>query len=223
MTDVLLESDATIDKYMGDAIMAFWNAPLDIADHPRKACLAALQMLASLEQMNRDRGSNLKVGVGLNSGPACVGNLGSAQRFSYSAIGDSVNLASRVEGLTKSYGVSILVTDATRAAAADLAFLEVDLVRVVGRTEPVPVHTLLGDAAFARTPAFRTLGEAHSKLIASYRAADVAGAETALAAARALAPAGLEKLYDKYAERFVSLRAEPPPSGWDGVFTSKEK
>jgi adenylate cyclase len=223
MTDVLLESEATIDKYMGDAIMAFWNAPLDIADHPRKACRAALAMLASLEQMNRERGSALKVGVGLNSGPACVGNLGSAQRFSYSAIGDSVNLASRVEGLTKSYGVSVLVTEATRAAAPDLAFLEVDLVRVVGRAEPVPVHTLLGDAAFATTPAFQALGEAHARLIASYRAADMTGAEMALAAARALAPASLEKLYDKYTERLVSLRAEPPPAGWDGVFTSNEK
>ena len=223
MTDVLLKSEATIDKYMGDAIMAFWNAPLDIAEHPRKACLAALEMLAALEALNRERGSSLRVGVGLHSGSACVGNLGSAQRFSYSAIGDSVNLSSRVEGLTKSYGVSILVTEATRLGAPELAFLEVDLVRVVGRAEPVPVHTLLGDADYAATAPYRTLLENHGRLIAAYRAADVAAAEAALPAVRAIAPAALEKLYDKYSERLAAMRLDPPAPGWDGVFTAKEK
>jgi adenylate cyclase len=223
MTDVLLKSEATIDKYMGDAIMAFWNAPLDIAEHPRKACLAALDMLAALETLNRERGSSLKVGVGLNTGPSCVGNLGSAQRFSYSAIGDAVNLASRVEGLTKSYGISVLATESTRAAAPEFAYIEVDLVRVVGRQEPVPVHTLLGDAAYAQQDGFRALAAAHGRMIASYRSADLAGAEAALQAARAAAPEALEKLYDKYAERLEAMRLDPPPPGWDGVFTATEK
>lgn len=223
MTDVLLKSEATIDKYMGDAIMAFWNAPLDIAEHPRKAVLSALRMLEALEQLNRERGSSLRVGIGLNSGPACVGNLGSAQRFSYSAIGDSVNLASRVEGLTKSYGVSVLVTESTRLAAPEMAYIEVDLVRVVGRAEPVPVHTLLGDADYAARPDYQTLASAHKAMIAAYRAADVTGAETAMQAARAAAPGWLEKLYDKYAERLDAMRHEPPPDGWDGVFTATEK
>lgn len=223
MTDVLLRSDATIDKYMGDAIMAFWNAPLDIADHPRKACLATLEMLAGLEALNRQRGSDLRIGIGLHSGPTCVGNLGSAQRFSYSAIGDSVNLASRVEGQTKGYGVAVLVTEATRAAASDLAFLEVDLVRVVGRAEPVPLHTLLGDAAHAQTPQFRRLAEAHARLIIAYRAADLDQVEAALVEARQLGGAPLEKLYDLYAERLANMRTETPAPDWDGVFTARQK
>ncbi|HTJ57392.1 MAG TPA: adenylate/guanylate cyclase domain-containing protein [Devosiaceae bacterium] len=223
MTDVLLNSEATIDKYMGDAIMAFWNAPLDIADHRRKSCLAALQMLDALNRLNAERGSQIRIGVGLNTGNACVGNLGSAQRFSYSAIGDSVNLASRVEGLTKSYGVSILTTEATRAGAAELAFLEADLVRVVGRREPVPVHVLLGDAAHAETPEFRALAAAHARLIAAYRAIEVEAAEAALAEATALAPPDFAKFYDLYAERLGEMRQAPPLAGWDGVFTSRQK
>lgn len=223
MTDVLLRSDATIDKYMGDAIMAFWNAPLDIADHPRKACLAALEMLASLDALNRQRGSSLKIGIGLNTGPSCVGNLGSAQRFSYSAIGDSVNLASRVEGLTKAYGVAILVTEATRAETPDLAFLEVDLVRVVGRAEPVPVHTLLGDAASAQTPAFQQLAAAHGRLITAYRSVDIEVAEAALAEARQLGAGRVDDLYRLYAERLADMRLDPPAPGWDGVYTARSK
>jgi len=223
MTDILLASEGTIDKYMGDAIMCFWNAPLDIAEHERKACLAALRMVDSLVELNRGRDKLLKVGIGLNSAPCCVGNLGSAQRFSYSAIGDGVNLASRVEGLTKAYGVSVLVTEPTRQAAGDLAFLEVDLVRVVGRADAVPIHTLIGDDTVAKTPAFQALATDHAELIAAYRAADPDRAEAALAKARAHGSEDVAKLYDIYEERIAELRADPPPSGWDGVFTAKSK
>lgn len=125
--------------------MAFWNAPLDIADHPQKACLAALDMVSGLERLNRDSGLNLKIGIGLNTGMACVGNLGSDQRFSYSCLGDSVNLASRVEGMTKLYEVSILVTEDVRARTSGLVFAEVDRVRVVGRKAPVTLHALIGE------------------------------------------------------------------------------
>jgi adenylate cyclase len=223
MTDILLASEGTIDKYMGDAIMCFWNAPLDVAGHERKACLAALRMVEALAALNRGRDKPLKVGIGLNSAPCCVGNLGSAQRFSYSAIGDGVNLASRVEGLTKAYGVSVLVTDSTRQAAGDLAFLEVDLVRVVGRAEPVPIHTLIGDEAVAGTAAFRALAEDHAELIEAYRAADPDRAEAALARARAHGVKEVATLYDIYAERIAEMRADPPKAGWDGVFTAKSK
>jgi len=223
MTDILLDSDGTIDKYMGDAIMCFWNAPLDIADHERKACLAALRMVASLEALNEGREKPLKVGIGLNTAPCCVGNLGSAQRFSYSAIGDGVNLASRVEGLTKAYGVSVLVTEPTRQAAGGLAFLEVDLVRVVGRADAVPIHTLVGDEAVAATPAFQALAADHAALIAAYRAAEPDRAEAALGRARAHGSEDVAKLYDMYEERIAEMRVDPPAPGWDGVFTAKSK
>lgn len=224
MTDVLLKREATIDKYMGDAIMAFWNAPLDIADHRRKACVALLEMLTALDEMNATRtGDPLRVGIGLHSGPALVGNLGSAQRFSYSAIGDSVNLASRVEGLTKGYGLSALVTEAVQQGAPEFAFLEVDLVRVVGRAAPVPVFALLGDAAHAKTPAFTALSSAHTRMIAAYRTVEIDAAEAALAEAKAAAPAHLGKLYATYAGRLEQMRSDPPHPNWDGVFTAREK
>ena len=222
-TDVLLRSEATIDKYVGDAIVAFWNAPLDIEDHRRKACLGALGVLAALEQLNKTSGRELRIGIGLNSAVCAVGNFGSAQRFSYSAIGDGMNLASRVESLTKQYRVSILATEDTRAGAADLAFLEVDRVRVKGRATPVPIFTLLGDADYARSEAFRALAEAQHRFLEAYRTTDFPSADSALAAAKALAPPGIEGLFDVFATRLVTMRLEPPEADWDGVFTAKEK
>jgi adenylate cyclase len=222
-TDVLLEAEATIDKYIGDAIMAFWNAPLDIADHRRKACLAALGMQEALERLNVATGRNLRLGVGLNAGECCVGNLGSAQRFNYSALGDAVNVASRVENLTKQYHVPILVTEAVREGASELAFLEADRVRVVGRAEPLAIHVLLGDAEVARTTDFARVAACHAKFLAAYRGLEFDAAETPLAAAAAAAPAALADLYALYAARLVDLRDNPPPPDWDGVFVAREK
>jgi adenylate cyclase len=223
MTDVLLKNDATIDKYIGDAIMAFWNAPLPTADHPRRACLAALAMLDTLEEINRHEETPIKIGVGLNTGVCCVGNLGSQQRFSYSAIGDPVNVAARVEGLTKQFGLQILMTESTKYHASDLALLEVDLVRVVGRHEPVSIFTVLGDDAYARTDEFVALFLAHSHMIASYRKADFTDAAAALDKAREVAPSRLNAFYDIYEQRISALRDSPPGADWDGVFTTLEK
>jgi adenylate cyclase len=221
MTDVLLESGATIDKYIGDAIMCFWNAPLTTANHPRRSCLAALAMLKALEELNKTEGKAIKIGVGLNTGACCVGNLGSEQRFSYSAIGDSVNVAARVEGLTKQYGLAILITENTAHHASGLALLEVDLVRVIGRAEPIAVFTLLGDETFSVQPEFQAIFVAHSRMIANYRSGAFAEAAEAIEKARKVAPS-LSALYDVYATRIAKLR-ENPPSAWDGVFTAEEK
>jgi adenylate cyclase len=223
MTDVLLKSEATIDKYMGDAIVAFWNAPLDIRDHRRRACLAALAMVEELERLNAASRVPLKIGIGLNNAVCCVGNLGSAQRFSYSAIGDGMNVASRVEGLTKEYGVAIAVTEAVREGAADFAFLAVDLVRVVGRAEPLPLFALLGDAAYAGTPEFRRLQAAHDAMIEAYRAGRFEEARTRLEQAVSCGFEPLAKLYRTYAERLSALAGAPAPAGWDGVFTARSK
>ncbi|WNL42985.1 adenylate/guanylate cyclase domain-containing protein [Halomonas sp. PAMB 3264] len=223
MTDVLMASNATIDKYMGDAIMAFWNAPLPLANHPRRACLAALAMSARLQTLNQRWKTPVSIGIGLHTGPACVGNLGSAQRFSYSAIGDSVNLASRVEGLTKSYGVEILVTETVRDQSPGLAFLEVDRVRVVGRRAPVVLYTLLGDEATARSADFITLSKAHRQLMQYWYAAEPAAAEHTLHDIRRLAPPTLEGLYALYARRLQAMIAKPAPAGWDGVFDAQSK
>ncbi|MEX6507572.1 CHASE2 domain-containing protein [Jiella sp. M17.18] len=223
MTDILLQSEAMIDKYMGDAIMAFWNAPLPIEDHRRKACLAALRMVAKLDDLNRERGEPLRIGIGLNAGPCCVGNLGSRQRFSYSAIGDSVNVASRIEGLTKHYGLSILVSDAVREGASDLAFLAVERVQVVGRAEPLQVFALLGDAEMAARPDFRALADAHRRMIAAYRRADTATLGSALGEAAGFDVPELRRLYATYRMRCEELRSKPVPADWDGVVMALEK
>ena len=223
MTQVLLQSGATIDKYVGDAIMAFWNAPLPLADHPKRACLAVLEMLKALDALNQAEGRELRIGGGLNTGEACVGNLGSEQRFSYSAIGDAVNVASRIEGLTKQFGISALISESTAAAASDLALLEIDLVRVVGRTKPMAVFAIVGDEAVAKTPEFHALTEEHMRMLGAYRDGDVLAAEVALDKARALAPLFLQPVYDIFNKRLAGFRHEPPGPEWQGVFEATEK
>lgn len=223
MTDVLLSSGATIDKYIGDAIMAFWNAPLAIDDHPRRACLAALGMLRALDELNRRENVDIRIGIGLNTGECCVGNLGSEQRFSYSAIGDAVNVTARIEGQTKPYGLQILVTELTKSRAGALAFLEVDLVRVVGRSEPIGIYALLGDDALAATEDFRALSAVHDTMLSAYRLRRFEEAATALGQVRALAPETMQTVYQIYDERIAALMTDPPDENWDGVFEASQK
>ena len=203
--------------------MAFWNAPIVSGDHPRRACLAALEMLRALDEMNKREGVEIRIGVGINTGACCVGNLGSEQRFSYSAIGDPVNVAARVEGLTKQYGLPIMVTENTAVHTSGLALLEVDLVRVVGRSQPIAVFALLGDGAYAQERAFQSLFAAHSLMLSTYRAGAFAEAAEAVTGARNAAPPPMHFFYDLYAKRIATLREGPPPENWDGVFAVLEK
>jgi adenylate cyclase len=223
LTDVLLKGEATIDKYIGDAIMAFWNAPLDIARHEEKACRAALAMLRVIEALNNARPEPIRIGIGLNTGEACVGNLGSVQRFSYSALGDSVNLASRIESLTKFYGVDIAVSEFTRETVPDFAFLEMDLVRVKGRSAPVRLYTLLGDEVMAGEPGFQSLLSLHDEFISLYRKGKFLAARDQLETLRAISPPTLQTLHDIYAERLAALIAHPPGDDWDGVYVARSK
>jgi adenylate cyclase len=221
MTDVLLKREATIDKYIGDAIMAFWNAPLDITDHPQKACLAALDMVSALERLNRESGMGLKIGIGLNTGMACVGNLGSDQRFSYSCLGDSVNLASRVEGMTKLYDVAILLTEDVRTRTTGLVFAEVDKVRVVGRQAPVTLHALIGTTEETAADQADLL-ERHGAFIAAWQAGDLGAARKQLTSLLALPQNALIGTHLLYQQRLAML-PETAPDGWDGVFTASSK
>lgn len=223
MSDVLLTSEATIDKYMGDAIMAFWNAPFEIRDHRRCACLAALKMMETLDELNSRTGYDLRIGIGLNSGTCCVGNLGSSQRFSYSAIGDGVNVASRVEGLCKQYGISILLTDSVAEGASDLAILPIDVVQVAGRTEPVTLFTILGDAAYARESAFHLLHAAQTRFLMFYRAGHLDKARQALDHAVSLRQDSLSNLHALYDQRLKALETNGVPEGWVGVYVAGEK
>src|SRR5260370_39351738 len=154
MTDIVLGQMGTVDKYMGDAIMAFWNAPLDDAAHAAHAVRAALEMRAALAQLNRhwagrdsesrDGRRNLKFGVGLNTGDCCVGNLGSSRRFDYSAIGDDVNVASRLEGASEVFGVDIIASASTREEARGFAWLEIDRAYLKNKTHATAVYALAG-------------------------------------------------------------------------------
>ncbi len=232
MTSCVLESRGTVDKYMGDAMMAFWNAPLDDPDHARHACAAALQMVQGLKPVNENLKASaekqgrvfheLRAGIGINTGRASVGNMGSKQRFAYSALGDTVNLASRLESQTKGYGITIMISAATRAQAPEFAAVEIDLLTVKGRTEPERVYTLLGTPEEAETPEFTAFAARHAEMLEAYRAQRWDSALQLAEECKTLRP-DLSGLYKLYAERVAHWRQNPPPADWAGVWVAKEK
>jgi adenylate cyclase len=234
MTDIILQHRGTIDKYMGDAIMAIWNAPLRDDRHAFNACKAALDMIERLGPLNETLAGEAKaegreyipirVGVGVQSGDCCVGNLGSHQRFDYSVLGDSVNLASRLEGLTKQFGVTAIVGDTAEAEARELMAVEIDLIRVKGKFEPEHIFALLGDEEMRGTEDAARLLVRNGEMLDAYRAQDWAGARAALTDCAAFAPAyGLEQVYAMYGERIAAFEAAPPGPDWDGVFVAESK
>ena len=176
MTDVILRHEGTVDKYIGDAIVAFWNAPLDVADHTRRAVDAALAMRAALAEFNLRQSElaqsggakvvlDVRMGVGLNFGPCSVGNMGSIQRFDYSALGDPVNVAARLEALTKAYGVDILATSSVVERLPDYGWFEVDEIKVKGRSAPTKLFGLAGGAETAGSAEFKTWIDRHARML----------------------------------------------------------
>jgi adenylate cyclase len=234
MTDLILSHKGTIDKYMGDAIMAFWNAPLAMQDHAAQACEAALGMQARLQRLNQDWKAEAEaagrsfipvhIGIGLNTGMASVGNFGSDQRFTYSCLGDEVNLASRLEGQCKTYGVGIVVGDNTRREVPAFATLELDLVMVKGKTEPEHIYALIGGPDIAQSAAVRSLTESQAAFLGLYRVGRFAEALDAIGPCVAAAEAAdwKQSYYDVMRARVVRLIDEPP-ADWDGVYVAKEK
>jgi adenylate cyclase len=234
MTDMIQARSGTIDKYMGDAIMAFWNAPLTIEGHAARACEAALAMQARLVTLNEEwkaeaeaEGRNhipVNIGVGLNTGHASVGNFGSEQRLTYSCLGDEVNLASRLEGQCKTYVVGIIVGENTVEQVADFATLELDLVMVKGKTEPERMYALLGDATTAQSPAYRELVERQAEFLRLYRSGAFAEALELTDGLNGVAAATGWKqgYYDMMRERIDGLIDDSPPD-WNGVYVAKEK
>ncbi len=233
MTGIILDRKGTIDKYMGDCIMAFWNAPLLDEEQIDHSIDAALTMTEEVERINviieqeaKDEGRRffpIKVGVGINTGEVFVGNMGSDQRFDYSVIGDDVNLASRLEGQSKTYGVIIVIGPNTQAVAADLyATLELDRIQVKGRTEAVTIYTVLGRKEMLSDPAYIAFRDKHNAMLAAYRAQDWDLAEKLLAEGREMWPS-LHGLHDLYAERIAEFRIHPPGADWDGVYVATSK
>ena len=223
LSDIIIEDGGTIDKYMGDAIMAFWNAPLDQPDHAQRACNSALRIMAKMQELNtawrREADAagrafeEVRIGIGVNSGECCVGNLGSERRFDYSAIGDAVNIASRLESLTKQYGLSLLVSEETAQHASGLSFVEADLVRLKGRQSATRVYTA--------TPG-ETSPEAHAGFLGAYRQGRFNDAAIALSQLQNSGPTALRDLYASYARRLETLQQATPPN-WDGVYDPDRK
>jgi adenylate cyclase len=214
----------TLDKYIGDAIMAFWGAPVDDAQHARNGVLAALQMQKQCEVLNAKftaRGwPTLKVGIGVNSGAVRVGDMGSQVRRAYTAMGDPVNVASRLEGRTKGYGVGILVGEATRNLVKDVVFREVDRIKVKGKDEAVNVYEPLGRESESDR---KTLEELRlwNQTLRAYRVQQWDQAEVNLLNLQRMHPE--RELYRAYAEKVAEKRRNPPPPDWDGVTAFDEK
>jgi len=208
----ILDQYGTIDKFVGDAIMAFWNAPIDIDDHARRACVATLGMRQTLAELNAKDAFGLKetnagiealsIGMGIATGEALVGNMGLETRFDYSAIGDTVNVASRVEGATKEVGYDIVAVNATRDAVPDFAFLEAGSIVLKGKSQREPIHILVGDAELAQSGSFKLLQMSHRETLKLIR--DGRDPTGGIAECRALAPKvepGLVRFYDLLASR----------------------
>lgn len=209
-TEAVLRHSGTIDKFIGDGMMAFWNAPLDMPNHATLACKAALD-IAGMAREFRD--PPIQMGIGLHTGEACVGNLGSEQRLEYSALGDAVNLASRLEALTKLYGVEVLVTEATSRAAAGMPFLELDRAMVRGRQGAIglfALHTGEADTDFFR------LQVAQAEILGPYRAGDFVQALALLDKNAAAYQRGYQRLFDYYSKHFNRLIGNPKLD-WQGV------
>jgi adenylate cyclase len=215
MTEIIHAHRGTVDKYVGDAIMAFWGAPVDNPNHGRDAVLTALAMqrrMSSLAQEFKKRGwPELVIGVGVNTGAMNVGDMGSEFRKAYTVLGDAVNLASRLEGLTKEYGVAIIIGEETRAAVPDIRCREIDRVRVKGRGHPVTIFEPLPEAEES------IAGELAmwDKALLQYRERRFADAAASLAVLASAHPA--TRLYAYFAQRCAMYAAARPPADWDGA------
>ena len=230
LTNAIIARKGTIDKYMGDAIVAFWNAPLDDKEHQLNGCEAAVDMLERIDMLNKQRELEaqeggpaffpLNVGIGLNTGVCVVGNMGSDLRFDYSVLGDSVNLASRLEGQSKEYGFPIIVGSKTALAVKDkFAILELDFIMVKGKKEPEVIYAIAGRADTAQSGRFQRLRNLTIEMLACYRSRDWEGALAAIERGRRTDEArALELLYNLYEARIRGYRTNPPPDDWNGAF-----
>src|SRR5437879_2972802 len=229
MTDIVFQKRGTLDKYIGDAVMAFFGAPVQTEKHAANCCDAALEMMETLGRL-REKWRiedpdipNVDIGIGVNSGPMVVGNMGSSQRFNYTVMGDNVNLASRLEGLNKEYGTRALISGATleaaRAAGGEPCVRELDAVRVKGKKEPVRLFELRGRGA---VPAHDLpLADGYARGLALYREQRFAEARLEFESLRQRFPHdGPSRLF---AARCEKMAAEPPGERWDGVFRMEHK
>ena len=234
LTNEILSVRGTIDKYMGDCIMAFWNAPIEDPEQELHACQAALSMFTALEALNAEREEEakeagiqflpLRIGIGINTGDVVVGNMGSDQRFDYSVLGDAVNLAARLEGQSKDYGVKIVIGPETADEITEtMPVLELDQIAVKGKTEAVTIYTVPGPAEMRTDPEFQNLIPVHEKMLAAYRQMDWEGALEALKTCQGQLGGEMDGFYAVYKKRLLDYQENPPPDDWDGVYVATTK
>jgi adenylate cyclase len=231
MTKIVFGTQGTLDKYIGDAVMAFWGAPIEEPDHALNACKAALAMMQRVHELQEkweaEGKPKLDIGVGLNSGPASVGNMGSELQYGYTALGDTVNLSSRLEGLNKDYGTHILVNESTYTAVKEAGFLfrELDIIRVKGKLQPVVIYELVGRAAeLEKDPEYvellcRLEEFAAARALYGQRKWDEAQRKFEEILKRCPED-GPSRMYWKRCQEYLF---DEPPVGWDGVFTMTHK
>ncbi|MEH6525980.1 MAG: adenylate/guanylate cyclase domain-containing protein [Sneathiella sp.] len=232
MTGEILDRNGTIDKYMGDSIMAFWNAPIDNPMHPKDAADTALQMIPQLSKLNAELKIEavaedrifkpLRVGIGLNTGSCIVGNLGSEQRFDYSVLGDPVNLASRLEGQTKDYGFSIIIGENTAQSLGGYAMIELDLIAVKGKQDAVRIFGLLGDQEHCDNQKFADAKKLIDEFLGLYRTRQWVEALELTKAMQESNPR-LSTFAEMYKTRIDEFILSPPPADWDGVYRATKK
>ena len=224
LTDLIRANKGTIDKYMGDCVMAFWGAPVDIPNHAHMAVKTAMEMAGAVRQINEEHRAKgipeIGIGIGLNTGAMCVGDMGSDIRRAYTVIGDSVNLGSRLEGLSKVYGVDIVVSESTRKLAPDFAWQELDRVRVKGKEQAVSIFWPLAPA--------NRLGKAEldelktwAAFLKAYRAQDWEQCDVLMLNLQRMN--AKKYLYLLYSERVASMRLLPFDPGWDGATNFETK
>lgn len=228
MTRKILENDGTLDKYIGDAQMAFWNAPLDETQHCKDAVKAALEMLGSLDAFNKEVTAEgipaFGMGLGINTGTVVVGNMGSEQRFDYTCLGDAVNLASRLEGQSKNYGVLIVLGPVTAERLGDTYFtVELDCIAVKGKTEGVTIYTVFYNPAEADAKAWYDARDYHNLMLAHYRKQEWDKAIGLVNELKGEFNGGMDHYYDLWLERIEEMRNAGLPADWDGVFRATSK
>jgi adenylate cyclase len=242
LSNAILKHNGTIDKFMGDAVMAFWNAPVPHEQHARSSCLAALKMLHDVDVLNKEKAAaweaikeesergdlhQINIGIGINSGDCVVGNMGSELRFDYTCLGDPVNLASRLEGQSKPYGVLIILGQNTAAYVQDeMATLEIDQLRVKGKQEPETIFGLFGDETMLADPDFQALQKQNNDMLAAYRGQDWETVEALLELMKDQsdkAGIDLDIYLFMYETRVLEFRENPPGRDWDGVYVATSK
>jgi adenylate cyclase len=224
MTEIIFKHKGTIDKYIGDLIMAFWGAPLRDKRHAQHALTSALQMQKAVDKINpifAARGwAEIAIGIGLNSGLMSVGDMGSKYRRNYTVLGDAVNLASRVEGLTKYYGVKIMVTEATQQNQPKFIFRQLDRVRVKGKKLGVAIYELVCRSEGAAADLLQEIKTSNTALNYYFKQEW----DSALQTFNDLHTAHPEvKLYKLYLERIAEFKINPPSQDWDGVYAHATK